>query len=179
MPDITGKKVLIVIAYKDYQDHELKPVKEYLSMFGAHLNIASTSLGTATGKFGGTTEVDCLISDIHPEHYNAAIFIGGPGVVELQENLAVYPLIEGVARHCQVVAAICLAPILLAKAGVLKGKKATIWTSYDDNSNADALTQRKVRYSDKNVVVDGKFITANGPDAADLFARTIVDNLAF
>ena len=178
MPDLSNIRALIVIAYQDYQDHEFKPVKEYLSMFGTKIDIASSSLGTANGKFGGSVEVDYLISDIHPENYNAVIFIGGPGAVEeFQGNQDAYRLAEGALRHCQVLAAICIAPVILAKAGILAGKKATVWTSPTDNTAAQELIQRKVKYVNKDVVVDNNLITANGPEAADKFARTIVDAL--
>lgn len=178
MPDLSHKRTLLVVAYKDFQDHEFKPVKKYLKMFGAHVDIASSSLGTATGKFGTSIDIDYLLRDIHPENYDAIIFIGGPGAEEFKENQTALALARGALKSCQVLAAICIAPTILARAGVLKDKKATVWTSTTDDSAAQTLIQCKAKYVDKDVVVDDNIVTANGPEAADKFARTIVDMLS-
>jgi protease I len=178
MPDLSHKRTLIVLAYKDFQDHEFNPVKKYLDMFGAHIDIASSSLGTAIGKFGTRTEIDYLVSDIHPENYDAVIFIGGPGAEEFKEDINAFALAKGASKSCQVLAAICITPIILARAGVLKNKKATVWTSELDRTAVQILNQHKAKYINKDVVVDGKIVTASGPEAADKFARTIVDMLS-
>ena len=60
MPNLTNKRILIVVAYKDYRDEELDVPKNIFGMFGAEIEIASSSLGTATGKAGGSVEVDLL-----------------------------------------------------------------------------------------------------------------------
>lgn len=178
MPDISNKKALIVVAYQDFQDHELQPVKNYLSMFGAKVDIASSTLGSATGKFGSHLEVDYVFSDIHPDDYDAVIFIGGPGALSLEENQDALTLAKGAFRSCQVLAAICIAPLILAKAGVLANRKATVFAEHADDKTIQALTTRQAKYIDKEVVIDGKLITANSPQAAEEFARTIVDALA-
>lgn len=59
-------------------------------------------------------------------------------------------------------------PGILANAGVLKGKKATVFPSEEDTlANGGALRTRQ------NVVVDGKIVTAPGPQAAQEFAEAL------
>jgi protease I len=71
------------------------------------------------------------------------------------------------AAEGKVLAAICVAPITLAKAGLLKGKRAT---SSMDSWNLKSEGAIPVY---DNVVRDGLIITANGPAAAQLFGETI------
>jgi protease I len=61
----------------------------------------------------------------------------------------------------------------LAKAGVLKGKKATVWSSPMDKSPIKILTQNGAIFENLDVVVDGNIITANGPQAAEEFGIVI------
>jgi len=177
MSDLTGKRVLIVIAYQDFQDHEFKPVHDYLSMLGAHIRIASSSLGTATGKFGMHVDIDLLFSDVRTEYYDALVVIGGPGAVELRENHFLTEIIHNLYTAKKIVAAICIAPTILARAGILKGKKATVWTPGPESETVQSLTSAGAKYHDQPVVIDGRIITANGPEAAHDFAHAIADKL--
>jgi len=72
---------------------------------------------------------------------------------------------------------LCILPVILAKAGVLKGKKATVWSSLMDRVPVRILEENDAIYQEKSVVVDGKIITANGPAAAEEFAKAIVEVL--
>jgi protease I len=65
----------------------------------------------------------------------------------------------------------------LAKAGVLKGKKATVWSSSLDRGPVKILKENGVIYEDKDVVQDGKIITANGPGAAEEFGQKLAEAL--
>ena len=82
-------------------------------------------------------------------------------------------------KQNKVLAAICISPIILTKAGVLKGKKATVWSSPLDKSWIKVLQESgQAIYQEEDVVVDGKIITANGPAAAGRFGQAIVEVLA-
>jgi len=77
----------------------------------------------------------------------------------------------------KVLASICISPVILAKAGVLKGKKATVWSSPMDRGPVKILQNNGAIYEDKPVVVDGKIITGNGPGAAEEFGQAIIEVL--
>ena len=81
---------------------------------------------------------------------------------------------EAVAKH-KILAAICVAPVILARAGVLKGKKATVWSSLLDKSWAKELKEAGCRVEEKRIVTDGKIVTADGPAVAKEFAEAIID----
>lgn len=65
--------------------------------------------------------------------------------------------------------AICIAPLILAKAGVLKGRKATVWDS--GGEQIAILKAHGAVYTDQAVVIDGSVVTGNGPGAAGEFGR--------
>ena len=68
----------------------------------------------------------------------------------------------------KVVAAICVAPVTLANAGVLKDKKATVW-----HGEQGRLTGAGCTYTASSVEIDGSLITANGPTSAGEFGEAI------
>ncbi|MEK7136703.1 MAG: DJ-1/PfpI family protein, partial [Patescibacteria group bacterium] len=75
--------------------------------------------------------------------------------------------------------AICIAPTILARAGVLRGKKATVWDPSTGSGQVALPTPSQVlrecgaQYTGEAVTVDGKIVTANGPAAAEEFGRRL------
>ncbi len=77
----------------------------------------------------------------------------------------------------KVLAAICWAPTILAKAGVLRGKRATVWVGADaeyGKKTSEVLEDFGAQYSDEGCVVDGKIVTADGPATAKKMAGEIL-----
>jgi len=91
------------------------------------------------------------------------------------DNNVSYSLCKKTVAAGKLLGAICITPRILAKAGVLTGKKATGWDG--DNELAAIFKEHDVTYEKKPVVVDGKFVTATGPSAAHEFGQTILDLL--
>ncbi len=171
---LEGKKVVMVIAFRDFRDREYFEPKRILEEAGAEVKTASTKEGKAIGADGGDTQVDLLISKVNPEEFDAVVFIGGPGALKELDNETSYNLIKETVEKNKVLAAICISPVILAKAGVLKGKKATVWSSLMDKSAIKILEEQGAVYEKKPVVVDGKIITGQGPQAAKEFGETIL-----
>ena len=105
------------------------------------------------------------------------VFIGGPGAPKYLDNEISYQIAKDAISQGKVLAAICISPTILAKAGVLSGKKATVWSSSLDKSAIKILEQNSVIYQKDSVVVDGKIITANGPAVAEQFGKKLVELL--
>jgi len=106
------------------------------------------------------------------------VFVGGPGATEYVDDAQAHKVAQDAVAQDKVLAAICIAPEILAKAGVLKEKKATVWSSVADRGPIKVLEDGGAEYVDQNVVQDGKMITANGPAAAKDFGKTIVEVLS-
>ena len=174
---LANKKAAMIIAFKDFRDEEYFVPKEILEKAGAEVKTASNKIGTAIGADGGEVKVDLLVSEINPTDFYAIIFIGGPGCLKNLDDESSYRVAQETVSQNKALASICISPVILAKAGVLKGKKATAWSSAMDRSPVRILKDNGAIYQDEDVVVDGKIITGNGPGAAKEFGETIVEVL--
>ena len=168
-------KVLFNIAPKDFQDYEYSVPKKVLEEKGVDVVTVSTA-GEARGAGGNTVDVDVLLDDATSE-YDGIVLIGGGGAVVYFDNPKIHVLVKEFLNNNRIVAAICISPVILAKSGVLNGKKATVWSSIMDKSPIEMLEENGAIYVDEEVVTDGKIITANGPEAAENFGKKILEVL--
>jgi len=175
--NILSKKVVFIVAFRDFRDAEYFIPKEILESGGAEIKTASTKKGLAIGADGGEAEVDFLVSEVKPADFDVVIFVGGPGTLKYLDNEDSYRLARETIAREKILASICISPVILAKAGVLEGKKATVWSSAMDKSAIKTLEQNKATYEDNPVVIDGKIITASGPSAAEEFGEKIKELL--
>lgn len=170
---LKNKRIAIVIAFRDFRDEEYFTPREILEKAGAVIKTVSTRKGRALGVDGGEVEIDFSVVDLDPSDFDATVFIGGPGCLQQLDNENSYKLIRATIAQGKVLGAICISPVILAKAGVLKEKKATVWTSPLDKGALKTLKEYGGEYQDEAVVVDGQIITATGPAAAKDFGETI------
>ncbi|MGM0439398.1 MAG: DJ-1/PfpI family protein [Patescibacteria group bacterium] len=170
-------KVAYIIAYKNFKDEEYFVPKEILEEVGIEVDTYSNEQGEARGVDGGDVEVDS-IEDIKVNDYQGVAVAGGPGAVKYLDNDEMYSLLNEFREKGKLVSAICISPTILAKAGLLKGKKATVWFSNMDKSAIKVLKNNGAEYIQESVVSDGKIITANGPEAAKAFGKQIVISLS-
>jgi len=172
------KKVLMVIAPKNFRDEELLETRKVLEGAGAKVTVASSTLSEVKGMFGAKARPDILLESAKAAEYDAVIFVGGSGSAVYFDDQRAHALAKATASAGKLLCAICIAPSILAKAGLLKGKKATVW---DDKGPAGPfsgnLKNGGALLSQDDVVRDGRIITANGPPAASKFGRTIVEAL--
>lgn len=176
MEKIQNKKAVMIIAFRDFRDPEYFIPKEILEKAGVEIKTASNKMGKAIGAEGGDVEVDLLVSEINVSDFDAIIFVGGPGCLEALDNENSYRVAREAVEKDKVLAAICISPVILAKAGILNGKKATCWTD-PLGTQAKILKEKGAIYEKEAVVVDGKIITANGPGAAQKFGEKILESL--
>jgi|SRR3989338_2009981 len=168
-------KAVLIIAPIWYQDIEYLDTKAELEKAGIEVITAAKKAGICKGKLGGTAQATLSIDNINVEDYDAIVFIGGPGAVRHQEDVQAQITAQEAITEQKVLAAICIAPTILAKAGVLEGKKATVWN--EDGLQDQLLEQEGATYTGETVTIDGKIITANGPQAAKDFGKAIVKAL--
>lgn len=167
-----GKKAIFIIAAKNFQDDEYVDPMMVLEDSGVSVTVASTTTEEVTGTDGLTAIPDVLISEVKAEDYDAIVFIGGSGAAQYLDDPAAHKLAQDAVTKNKVLGAICLAPRILTNAGVLKGKKATVYPSEQEK-----LKEAGVNYTGKPVEQDGKIITADGPSSAEDFGRRIVSSL--
>ncbi len=166
------KKAAMIIAEDGFRDEELLEPQEIFKRNGIEVKVASTSLSPAKGMLGAKVEPDILVSDIKIKDFDAIVFVGGSGSSQYWDDPIAHKLAQDALTANRLVAAICIAPVTLAKAGVLKGKRATIWSS-----EAGQLKSAGANYTGRAVEKEGNIITASGPTAAREFAEEIVKAL--
>ncbi len=162
----------MVIASKNFRDEELLVPKSLFEKNSFDVVIASSSLNPSRGVLGTIVTPSILLRDVKANDYDAVIFVGGNGASEYWKDATAHRVAQEFAGEEKIVAAICIAPVTLANAGLLKGKKATVWPS-----EAGALSKQGALMDKGDVVQDGHCITANGPKAAAPFAETIIRSL--
>jgi protease I len=167
------KKIALVIAHKNYQPVEYGVPKKVFEDAGHAVITISDKPGKATASDGTTTNVDHVVSKFDPTQCDGIVFIGGQGALDFLDNDASYRFIQKAVMAEKLVAGICSATRILAKAGALAAKTATGWDG--DKALAEIFDKHAVIYDDESgVVTDGKLVTAQGPAQAEEFARQIL-----
>jgi protease I len=170
------KKAVIIIASENFRDEEYFVTKEVLERGGVVVKTACDKY-RAIGKFGGEAEADILISDLDINKFDAIILAGGQGATKLLDNELTYSIINKAQEKKKLIAAICIAPTILARAGVLKGKKATVWSTNIDRSAINILKENSAIYEKKGVIIDGDIITGEDADFSQEFGEAILGRL--
>lgn len=173
--------ILYVIAKNGFRDEEYFIPREVLEAAGHAIVTASNGEAgvVAVGSHGGEARIDATIADMKAAAFDAVVFAGGPGAAENLDNEESYRLIRETVATGKLLGAMCIAPTILAKAGVLRGKKATVWSSPLDQDPIAILENNGAEYIDAPVVEDSNIITANGPKAAHAFGEALVARLHF
>lgn len=166
------KRILTVIAFERFRDEEYLAPRAVFEAAGCAVTTCSTRLGMARGKLGAEVKVDVALADVNVADYDTVVFVGGPGSKTLWDDVAAQRTARDFDDAGKLVCAICSAPIILARAGLLQGRSATCF----EGDRAE-LERAGVVYTGGEVTLDGRFITGSGPAAADAFAHTIVERL--
>lgn len=163
-------RVLMIIAQNGFRDEELLVPKEILEKEGHSVKVASVARAKATGSRGAVVQPDMAAYEANPDFFEAVVVVGGPGSPALADREDVTSLVRKAAGKGKVVAAICLGPMTLAKAGVVSGKRVTV---FPDRKAVQLLRECAAAYSAEPVVVDGNIVTADSPASAGPFGEEI------
>lgn len=177
---LTGKKILMIVAPERFRDEEYAVPHAHFIGLGAKVTVASLKKGMATGMFGVKAEVTLTLAEVKTADYDAVVFVGGSGTPLVRAEARAVEIAKEAKNH-PALAAICWAPTILAKAGVLAGKKATVWQGEDAEygmTTDKMLEKNGAKYTGEEVTVDGNIVTGNGPHAAKRFAEAIEKKLA-
>lgn len=124
-----------------------------------------------TGAHNITVKSDISLSDVKFENIDAVILPGGLGGTEnLDKNEIVKNAVKYANDNKKFVCAICAAPSILGKMGLLKGKKATCYPGFENTFDGG-------EYVKQSVVVCDNFITSDGMGSAYKFGFAITSAL--
>jgi protease I len=166
------KTTLLVIAPTVFRDEEYAVPKEILEAQGVQVLTASTHRGECIGKLGLVATADVTVKEALGRVWDGVVFVGGAGAEVLFADEDAHELAAATLDSGGVVAAICIAPAVLARAGLLKGVAATAFPT-----ERETLLQHGAVWTDASVVVSGSIVTANGPEAAEEFGTSIASLL--
>lgn len=126
---------------------------------------------TVTGAHGIRVECDTLIEDINVEQARLLVLPGGmPGAVNLAEHPLVNKAVLAHAANGRTLAAICAAPLVLGRLGLLQGLRATCYPGFEGELTGATYTANLVEH-------DGQFVTGKGPAAVFEFGYKLVELL--
>ena len=166
------KKAVMLFA-NGYEEVEALMTVDLLKRAGVDIRLVSINDDmTVTGSHGISVAMDTKLSRIQLKEEDAIIIPGGmPGTMNLGVDVAVTGALKQMNRDGKIVAAICAAPSVLGKCGILEGKKATCYPGFDKYLEGAEYTGNMVE------VVDN-FILGKGPGAAPAFGFAILEKYA-
>ncbi len=149
----------------------LAPV-DFLRRAGVDVKTAALKGKTAVGAHNIEVTADINIDDVLlNEKLEAVILPGGmPGSQNLYDNTKVHKAIDFANDNNKLVCAICAAPFILGRKGLLNGKEATCFPGFEEE-----LTGAIVK--NEGVVKSGNIITAQGAGVAWEFGERIAREL--
>ncbi|MCL2112180.1 MAG: DJ-1/PfpI family protein [Clostridiales bacterium] len=123
------------------------------------------------GAHGVKVIADILFEDAVYANCELIVLPGGmPGSTNLAAHEGLCEKILSFNNQGKRLAAICAAPLVLGRTGVLKGKKATCYPSFEEELDGAEVV-------DAPVVVDQNVITSRGPGTAMAFALRLIEEL--
>ena len=151
---------------------EIEAIEPIDIMRRAGLNVVTVGVNNqlVKGAHNILIKTDIMIDDVNTEDMELLMLPGGPGHTILDDNKKVHELIDYASENDLYIAAICAAPSIIGKKGLLNGKKATCFPGFEQFLLGAELV------CDKSVC-DGKIITGKGAGAAGDFGFLIVEKL--
>jgi len=164
--------VLVPLA-QGVEELEAVTVVDLLRRAGIEVVTAGLDAAPVKGSRGTVLLPDTTLDRAIEHEYDMLVLPGGqPGATHLEQNPRIIALIQKMAEDRRFTAAICAAPKVLARAGVLEGKRATAFPGA-----LDPVQWPRVQVENCAVVTDGKVITSRGPGTAMDFALELIGSL--
>jgi 4-methyl-5(b-hydroxyethyl)-thiazole monophosphate biosynthesis len=155
-----------------FEEIEAINVIDILRRADVEVVTASLKDGLVQGSHKIVVRPDTSLNKIDFRHFDGLVLPGGaPGFVNLGNDERILNIAREMDRAGKYVAAICAAPSVLIKAGVLQGRRATV------SPSGKAQLQACAYFCEDRVVVDGNLITSRAPGTALEFALKLVEVL--
>jgi len=141
----------------------------------AKVDVISASLDDkiVTASRGSRLLADKNLDEVLNKDFDMIVLPGGlPGADHLRDDPRIIALLQNMAKQQKYTAAICAAPKVLAKAGLLEGKRATAYPG-----TLEKLDLQTTAISSAALEIDGKIITSRGPGTAMDFALHLIETL--
>lgn len=164
----------VVFMATGFEEMELTITVDVLRRAGIDVKIAGldASPTLVTGSRGLLMMPDISIDAVDCSKFDLVVLPGGiEGTRNLGQSEKVLSIIKTMHKAGKKVAAICAAPAVLVKAGVLAGRNATSHPAAADHMQG-------VNYLEDRVVIDGNITTSRAAGTTFEFAFSLVEQLA-
>ncbi|MHB8929410.1 MAG: DJ-1/PfpI family protein [Melioribacteraceae bacterium] len=166
------KSVLLIIPAQNFNEDEYLIITDALERADVKIFIASDSNFLCLGSNGLKVKNDVQLYNIHESNFSGMILIGGSGMRNYWNNKTIQSIAQKFAKSKKPLGAICCAPIILAKAGVLTGSA----TCHPDDRHA--LESEGIDYKNVPVDVQKNIVTAQNPSSTPEFVKAFLYELA-
>ncbi len=166
MPQGENMKAFIILA-DGFEEIEAFTVVDVLRRAKVDIITVGLTSSVVEGSHGIRAVADKKMADINPDSFDMLVLPGGnPGYTNLANSGKVLGIVKDFNKKKKIIAAICAAPYVLAKAGIMENRVATIYPGMEKELS---------RPRDAKVVVDGNIVTSRSPGTAMEFALKLAE----
>ena len=164
--------MIAVLLADGFEEIEALTPVDMLRRAGLEVKTVGLNGKIAAGSHKIPVICDALPEEIDLNKVSTVIFPGGmPGALNLDASPFTDKIIDAVLKNGGRLAAICAAPLVLGRRGLLKGKRATCYPGFEEELKGATATG-------ESVVTDGNITTARGMGVALDFADELVALIA-
>lgn len=118
--------------------------------------------------FGFNVLPEALLDEIDPDDFDALVIPGGFGDAGFYEEALSEPFLDVIrsfhSRRAPI-AAVCVSALSLGAAGILEGRRATVYHQVGGKRKAELESYGAI-FVDEPIVIDGNLLTSTGPGTA-------------
>ncbi len=163
--------MIYVFLADGFEETEAIAPIDILRRSGCEVVTVGVTGAEVTGSHRVRVRADITESEVKNEKAEMIVLPGGmPGTLNLEKSPVVQSAIDYCAAHNLPIGAICAAPSILGKKGLLRGRKATSFPDFRKFLEGAEI-------SDDPAVIDGNIITAVGAGAAIEFGLKLSEVL--
>lgn len=163
--------VLVPLA-EGFEELETVSLVDLLRRAGLQVSIAALGQLQVTGSHGIRITADCLLAQVLTETFDLIVLPGGPASTVLRDDPRLIELLQRQYQQQRFIGAICAAPMVLAKAGLLQNHRATSYPGVLDPADPANGLQ-----TDQAIEQDGLILTSRGPGTALDFSLVLIELL--
>ena len=160
---------IAIFLAEGFEEIEALTVVDLVRRAGLDIKMVSAyDTDMVTGSHGISVKTDIKISELDFENTDMLVLPGGmPGTVNLENTSLLMEKVRSFDKAGKYISAICAAPGILGRAGLLQGRKACIFPGLEGElKGAEVLTEE--------TVTDGHILTSRGMGTAIAFGLAIV-----
>ena len=161
--------MIAILLADGFEEIEALTPLDVLRRAGLDAKTVGVTSKIAVGSHGIPVVCDLLADEVNTDEVSAVIFPGGmPGSLNLDASSFSDKIIEAVNKKGGIIAAICAAPLVLGRRGLLNGKKATCYPGFEKELKGAI-------YTAESVTVDANIVTGRAMGVALEFSLVLTE----